>query len=311
MEGWVFLFPGQGSQYVGMGRSFYESYGEIEKLVEEASHLTGVDIAKLCFEGPEEELTLTKNVQLAITVVNISCLKVLELHGVNPVASAGHSLGEYSALYAAGVMDLPTLLRLVYHRGRLMHEAAERVRGSMLALMYATDDQIKHICDVCEVEVANINSPEQVIVTGTIEGIQRAVEESRKIGIRRTVLLNVSGAWHSKWMRNASEEFGTILEDCSFSRPLIPVVMNINARVLTEEDNLKEKLKNQIVSPVLWKQSIEYLIDLGYDKFVEVGPKRVLSGLVRKINKNVQTAHVEDPSSLASFLKAYNDAREV
>jgi [acyl-carrier-protein] S-malonyltransferase len=180
MEGWVFLFPGQGSQYVGMGRGFYESYAEVEKIFDEASRLSGVDVTRLCFEGPEDELVLTKNVQLAITVVNIACLKVLELHGIQPVAAAGHSLGEYSALYAAGVMDMPTLIKLVYHRGRLMHEAAEKFKGGMLALMYATEDQINHICNACDLEVANINSPEQVIVTGTMEGIQKAIEESRK-----------------------------------------------------------------------------------------------------------------------------------
>lgn len=310
MNGWVFLFPGQGSHYVGMGRSFYESYGEIERLVEEASDFTGINIAKLCFEGPEEELVLTKNVQLAITVVNISCLKVLELHGIHPVASAGHSLGEYSALYAAGVMDLPTLLKLVYHRGRLMHEASQKFKGGMLALMYATEDQINHVCNVCDVEVANFNSPEQIIITGTIEGIQKALEESRKIGIRRTILLNVSGPWHSRWMKEAADQFETILKDCFFSPSVIPVVMNINARILEQGDDIRAKLKNQITSPVLWRQSIEHLIALGYNKFVEVGPKQVLSGLVRKINKNVQVAHVEDPASLASFLKIHNNPEE-
>lgn len=307
MEGWVFLFPGQGSQYVGMGRSFYESYSEVEKIFDEASNVTGVDVVRLCFEGPEEELVLTKNVQLAITVVNVACLKVLELHGIHPVASAGHSLGEYSALYAAGVMDLPTLFKLVYHRGRLMHEAAEEVKGGMLALMHATDEQIKHICDVCDVEVANINSPEQVIVTGTKEAVNKAAEESRKIGIKRTVTLNVSGPWHSRWMKGASEKFADILKGCSFNQPAFPVVMNIDARVLQNGDNLAEKLKNQVVSPVLWKQSIEHLISLGYTRFLEVGPKQVLSGLVRKINKTVQIGHVEDPASLASFLKANNN----
>lgn len=311
MKGWVFLFPGQGSQYVGMGRNFYESYGEIERFIEEASDLTGIDIAKLCFEGPEEELVLTKNVQLAITAVNIACFKVLELHGIHPVAAAGHSLGEYSALYAAGVMDLPTLLKLVYHRGRLMHEAAEKVGGGMLAVMYATKDQIDHICRVGNLEVANINSPEQIILTGEIKGIQRAVEESRRIGIRRTVPLNVSGAWHSRWMKEASERFGIIIENCSFSPPVIPVVMNIDARILENGDDLKTKLKNQITSPVLWKQSIEHLISLGYDKFVEVGPKQVLSGLIRRIDKTVHIAHVEDSGSLASFLTVYNNIKEV
>ncbi|MGC8719762.1 MAG: ACP S-malonyltransferase [Thermodesulforhabdaceae bacterium] len=306
MEGWVFLFPGQGSQYVGMGRSFYESYSEVEKIFDEASNVTGVDVARLCFEGPEEELVLTKNVQLAITVVNVACLKVLELHGIHPVASAGHSLGEYSALYAAGVMDLPTLFKLVYHRGRLMHEAAEEFKGGMLALMHATDEQIKHICDVCDVEVANINSPEQVIVTGTKEAINKAAEESRKIGIKRTVTLNVSGPWHSRWMKGASEKFADILKECSFNQPVFPVVMNIDARVLQNGDDLAEKLKNQVISPVLWKQSIEHLISLGYTRFLEVGPKQVLSGLVRKINKTVQIGHVEDSASLASFLKANN-----
>jgi len=305
MEGWVFLFPGQGSQYVGMGRGFYESYAEVEKIFDEASRLSGVDVTRLCFEGPEDELVLTKNVQLAITVVNIACLKVLELHGIQPVAAAGHSLGEYSALYAAGVMDMPTLIKLVYHRGRLMHEAAEKFKGGMLALMYATEDQINHICNACDLEVANINSPEQVIVTGTMEGIQKAIEESRKIGIRRTVPLNVSGPWHSRWMKEASEQFEVVLKDCSFNRPMLPVVMNIDARILRDRDDIGVKLKNQIVSPVLWKQSIEHLIALGYTKFVEVGPKQVLSGLVRKIDKSVQITHVEDPPSLASFLKSH------
>ncbi len=311
MRDWVFLFPGQGSQYVGMGRSFYESYVEVEKLFAEASEILGRDMARLCFEGPEEELTLTKNVQPAITLVNIASLRVLELHGIRPSAVAGHSLGEYSALYAAGVLDMESTLTLVQHRGALMHGAAEKARGGMIAVMLATDEQIAHLCEACGVEVANINSPEQTILTGTEEQIAMAMEESRRIGIRRCVPLNVSGPWHSRWMRPAAEEFGKVLDTCSLGRPLIPVIMNVDGRELAADDNTREKLRQQLSSPVLWRQSMEHLIACGYRNFVEVGPKQVLSGLMRRINKAVYITNVEDSATLALFLKArHNNVAE-
>ncbi len=304
MKEWVFLFPGQGSQYVGMGKDFCESYVEVNNIFTEASDILGMDIKKLCFEGPEEELVLTKNVQPAITVVNIACAKVLQLHGIHPVAVAGHSLGEYSALYIAGVIDFKTLMTLVKYRALFMHEASEQVKGGMLAVMHAKEDQINELCQKFNLEIANINSPDQIILTGELENITKAMEESKRLGIRKSVMLNVSGAWHSRFMKPASQKFEAILKDCTFNPPLYPVVTNIDAKPLDEVDSIKEKLKDQICSPVLWKQSIEWLVQRGYKNFVEVGPKQVLSGLMRRINKDVNIEHVEDSISLLSFLRA-------
>lgn len=304
MKEWVFLFPGQGSQYIGMGQDFYENYEEVRELFAQASEILQMDVARLCFEGPEEVLVLTENVQPAITVVNIACFSVLKLHEIYPVAAAGHSLGEYSALYAAGVLNLEDVLTLVRMRGRFMQEASEEEPGSMAAIMDLDHRKVQDICEQCGVEVANINCPEQVIITGPEEPIARAISLSENAGAKKCMRLNVSGPWHSRCMEKARQRFEPWVRKCRFGEPQIPVINNVDALPLKNASQVADKLIDQICSPVLWQHSMEYLIQDNYRSFVEVGPKKVLRNLMRRINRNLELFNVEDSASLASFLQA-------
>ncbi|HOV88353.1 MAG TPA: ACP S-malonyltransferase [Syntrophobacteraceae bacterium] len=304
MREWVFLFPGQGSQYVGMGRDFYENYAEVRELFSIAGDLLEMDVAKLCFEGPEEMLVLTENVQPAITVVNLACLTVLHLHEIYPAAAAGHSLGEYSALYAAGVLGLRDVLKLVRWRGKLMHEASLQEPGSMAAIIDLTPDKVREICVACDVEVANINCPDQIVITGPHELVERAIALGTEVGAQKCIKLNVSGPWHSRCMAYARERFEPVVRECTFREPQIPILHNVDSLPLQAAKDAPERLIEQICRPVLWKQSMERLVSFGRRNFVEVGPKKVLRGLMRRIDRTVKVLNVEDSASLASFLQA-------
>jgi [acyl-carrier-protein] S-malonyltransferase len=304
MHSWVFLFPGQGSQYVGMGQEFFENYSEVRELFAQAGEFLQMDIAKLCFEGPEEVLVRTENVQPAVTVVNLACLAVMQLHEIYPVATAGHSLGEYSALYAAGVLDLKDVLSLVRMRGLLMHEASLEEPGAMAAIMELDQDKLQGICEMCGVEVANINCPEQIIITGPVDPVERAVALSEDAGAKKCMKLNVSGPWHSRCMNLARDKFEPFIRQCTFHEPQIPVINNVDALPLRSEAQTADKLVEQVCSPVLWQQSMERLIADGHHNFVEVGPKKVLRGLMRRIDRGVKALNVEDEASLAGFLQA-------
>jgi [acyl-carrier-protein] S-malonyltransferase len=304
MKPWVFLFPGQGSQYVGMAREFYENYSEVSELFTQASDLLGMDITRLCFEGPEEVLVQTENVQPAITVTNLACLIVLQLHGIYPAAAAGHSLGEYSALHAAGVLDLADLFKLVRWRGKYMQEAALEEPGAMAAVMELEDEKLREICRICDVEVANINCAEQIIITGPDAPVKRAMAMSSEAGAKKCVQLNVSGPWHSRCMTSARDRFAPLVQECRFQDPKIPVINNLDAQPLKSAGEVPDKLIHQLCSPVLWRQSMEWLIAAGHTHFVEVGPKKVLRGLMRRISRDAKVFNVEDPASLTAFLQA-------
>lgn len=304
MKDWVFLFPGQGSQYVGMGRDFYEQYPEVRELFSSAEDILGMDIKKLCFEGPEEVLVLTENVQPAITVVNLACLTVLQMHGIYPVATAGHSLGEYSALYAAGALDLKDVLGLVRMRGQFMHEASLREPGIMAAIMELDEERLQAICQHCGAEIANINCAEQIIITGRTELVDEAISLSDEAGAKKCIRLNVSGPWHSSCMTMAKEKFEPYIRECMFRDAQIPVISNIDALPVQNAAEIPQKLIDQICGAVLWRHSMERLIESGFENFVEVGPKKVLRTLMRRINRNVRVYNVEDQASLTSFLQA-------
>jgi [acyl-carrier-protein] S-malonyltransferase len=299
----AFLFPGQGSQSVGMGKGLFDSHASVRRLFDEASEVLGKNLAKLCFEGPEAELVRTDNVQPAITLVNLACLQMLREEGVAPSAAAGHSLGEYAALCAAGVFTFTDTMRLVQARGAAMQEAAERHPGGMTAVFGLERQALAEVCEEAAsaglVEVANHNSPAQVVLTGTKEGLQKAVELAKKKGAKLCVPLKVSGPWHSRFMAEAKERVRQVLAECAVARPSFPVIANVTADVYAgTPEGVREALVAQLVSPVLWAGSMERLLRDGHALYVEVGPGKALAGLMRDINREAKVFSALQPDDL-------------
>ena len=302
----VFLFPGQGSQYIGMGTSLFNSYSSVKRLFEEASEVVRKNFEKLCFEGPEVDLVRTDNVQPAITLVNLACLQVLREEGVSPSAAAGHSLGEYAALCAAGVFTFAETIRLVQIRGAAMQEAAERNPGGMTAVFGLDKDTLTAICeelkDAGSVEVANHNSPAQVVITGAKVALQKAAELAKKKGAKLIVPLKVSGPWHSRFMAEAKHKMKDALQECPVACPSVPVISNVTGDVYPDDaEMIRENLVEQMVSPVLWASSMSRLIQNGHRHFLEVGPGKVLTGLLKDINRDAKIMNVQDLATLEKF----------
>lgn len=301
----AFLFPGQGSQHVGMGKTFFDRYSSVKRLFEEASALVGMNFEKLCFEGPEADLARTDNVQPAITLVNLACLQALQDEGVSATAVAGHSLGEYSALCAAGVFGFADAIRLVRTRGAAMQAAAEQHPGGMTAVFGLDMKTMTAVCedsrDAGSVEIANYNSPSQIVLTGEKVALQKAAELAKKRGAKLCIPLKVSGPWHSRFMAAAQGRMRTALEGLKLLPPAIPVLSNVSAGTHADDpDGIREALIAQMVSPVLWADCMARLIQDGYTKFAEVGPGKVLAGLMRDISRNVRVLGVQQPEDLAA-----------
>lgn len=296
----AFLFPGQGSQYVGMGHDLYKNYGVAKKVFDTADSVLGKSITKLCFEGPEEQLKQTINTQPAIVTMSIAVLESLKsLLNIKPDYVAGHSLGEYCAMHAAGVMDLKTTLLAIQKRAEVM---SENQTGSMAAVINAPqgalEASLKEASQVGYVDVANYNSPQQVVITGDDKAVSKAGELLLEKGAKRFVPLAVSGAFHSKYMEKAAKKFEKFVSGLHLKDAEIPVLTNVDAKETINSKDFAEKMPKQIHSSVHWTQTIEKMVKNGVDIFVEIGPGKVLSGLNRKIAPDKTVLNINDVESL-------------
>ena len=305
----AFLFPGQGSQKIGMGKDLYSEHADIRELFAAAEEASGLPISNLCFEGPMEVLTETINLQPAVTVVNLACLAAIQKAGIQPSVCAGHSLGEYGALYAAGVVSAPDCIRLVHKRGELMHREAARLKGAMTAVIGLTIDQVKDVVDRAArngiVAVANHNSAEQIVITGEPEAVKAASQLAAEQGAR-AIPLKVSGAWHSPLIQGAEEDFKAFLDIVDFQPPACPVIHNVTADVENDPVLVKTLMARQLCSPVRWYDTMVRMADEDVDVYVEIGPGRVLTGLLKKylpIDHPADIYNVYDLESLDRFLR--------
>jgi len=298
----AFIFPGQGSQRVGMGKDIYLDFPSARHAFDEADNALGFPLSRLCFEGPEEELSQTDNAQPAILTVSIAYLRVArEMYGtalLQPDFVAGHSLGEYTALVAASAVSFPEAVRLVRKRGELMNEAGKQQPGGMAAIIGLDEKNVREICQITDVEISNINSPEQIVISGTQEKLARARELATTKGARRVIPLRVSGAFHSHFMMAAARELKKVIEATTFSNAVIPLVANTNGKILTNATEIKQELLDQLTSCVQWSSCVKNMIHAGTSIFFEVGPGEVLTGLVRRIDPSVQTCNINNLESL-------------
>lgn len=302
----AFIFPGQGAQVVGMGKDLYENYDRARYIFETANEVLGKEITKLCFDGPEDDLKKTVNTQPAIVTMSIAALEVFKQEfNIEPSFSAGHSLGEYCAMYSSGVMDLKTTLLAIQKRADLMGKVKG---GSMAAILNAPfgsiEDALKEASSVGYVDIANYNSPFQVVITGDDNAVAKAGEILLQAGAKRVVPLAVSGAFHSKFLESASQEFSLYIKDLDLSSAIFPVITNVDASATISAEDFRNKMPRQICSSVHWTQTIENMINNGVDTFIEIGPGKVLTGLNKKINPELKNYNIFDKESLEFTVKS-------
>ena len=302
----AFIFPGQGSQYPGMGKELAASFPEAASVFREADEVLGFPISRTCFEGPEEELKLTENTQPALLTVSVAVHLVLEWRGVIPRVLAGHSLGEYSALVAAGAVSFAEALYLVRNRGKFMQEAVPVGTGAMAAVMGLELSEVEEICSSASggevLSPANENSPGQVVISGHARAVSRASEMALAKNASRVVPLMVSAPFHCSLMKSAEVKMAALLDAADFSDFEIPLINNVDAEIIRSGEKAREGLKRQICSMVRWTQTIRRMRDMGVDEALEVGPGRVLAGLFRKTERNIRTTGIEKPEQVEKYV---------
>ena len=305
----AFVFPGQGSQFVGMGKDFYDHYSEARNLFEEANEILKYDISRICFNGPEDNLRLTENTQPALLIHSIMALKILRENGINSVLAAGHSLGEFSALVAAGALKFQDAVRLVNLRGKFMQEAVPVGIGSMAAIIGLPIEKIQELCEKVSsnsnlVQPANLNSPVQTVIAGHKEAVETVSKDALTAGAKKAVVLPVSAPFHSALMKPAEIKLQKELEATEFYDLSFPVINNIEAKPIVKGNDARESLVKQVCSPVRWCETMQYIVDRKINWVIELGSGKVLSGLMKRYNKTINCYQVGDSETLANLLTA-------
>jgi [acyl-carrier-protein] S-malonyltransferase len=300
----AYVFPGQGAQWVGMGRDLYHNFDSARAVFEQADEALGFPISQLCFEGPEDELRQTINAQPAIVTISFACLEATRsMNAGLPPASfvAGHSLGEYTALAAAGVLDFATTVFLARERGRLMHEAGQITPGGMVAIIGLDGSLLAEVCEQTGACIANINCPGQIVISGAEDNLNQAAELAKARGAYRAIPLQVSGAFHTTLMQPAVDGMAEIIATLSFAEPAIPIIGNTTAQPLTTAESVKQELLEQLCNCIQWQRSVEYMAGDGVSTFIELGPGRVLAGLIKRIDKNVKILNIGDAEAVKNI----------
>jgi [acyl-carrier-protein] S-malonyltransferase len=310
----AFVFPGQGSQTVGMGKELAEKYSEVMGYFEKADKTLDTKLSQLIFEGPKEELTKTYNTQPALLTTSLAILDFFRKSGIQADFVAGHSLGEYTALVAAGVLSFEEGVIAVRKRGEFMEHAVPNGEGSMAAVLGLDRDPLSDVTKAVSeegfpVSLANLNCPGQIVISGSREGVERAGVKAKEAGAKRVLPLEVSGPFHSSLMKPAAEQLREVLDGMEMKDAEIPVVINVTAQPVSSAFEIKDKLIEQLYSPVQWEDSVTKMIDLGVDTFIEIGPGKVLSGLIKKIDKTVKTYTVSDEESAMTVMEALKEGK--